>query len=84
MHQYTRPVRRPRALMGLSLMLADAVVVDLVKQHGGSVLNRVCVCVIKRACVARENSSLPAAIDLVGRYKKKIPWKNTRWSMKKR
>ena len=37
--------------MGLSLMLADAVIVDLVEQHGGSVLNRVCVCVIKRACV---------------------------------
>ena len=32
-------------------MLADAVIVDLVEQHGGSVLNRVCVCVIKRACV---------------------------------
>ena len=32
-------------------MSADAVIVDSVEPHGGSVLNRVCVCVIKRACV---------------------------------
>ena len=42
MHQNTTPVRRSRALMGLSLMSADAVIVDSVEQHGGSVLNRVC------------------------------------------
>ena len=54
MHQNTTPVRRSRALMGLSLMLADAVIVDSVEQHGGSVLNRVlcvCVCVCDQACV---------------------------------